>query len=370
MNPIRSIGLLGVASSVTFGVVARADQFPRSDANAAQSLKQGLSLSGVPVLKRVAGDPKAALAALLPFACAANCASAVHSPLKEGIRVSGGSYHLDVIGDGSVAEYSNDAARASAHGQPPTTVAMSQAMLEALGRAFIANNLSAVIVLGPGEALVPESVLARTEVGHSSNGPTETPRVTGNRIVFTRTINGVPVMGNGSKLAITFLNNGTVESFRYDWPTYTAAGSMTTSATADALLTRVQHVLAARTGGAVSLQSIVVPAGLTQPVPIVLDPNTTLERLECGYFDAGFGNRSVDAPVQSGCQYHAMHFMSADGVTARAGYAGAIPAGTVPETDPSWPEAIILAGGTSSSGSPGSAAATPGPNTHAVSGKQ
>lgn len=370
MKPIRVIGLLGITSSVTLGVVARADHFPQSDANAAQSLTQGLSLSSVPVLNRVPGNPKATLAALLPFACAANCANAVHTTLKDGSRVSGASFHLDVIGDGSVAEYSNDAARASAHGQAPTTTTMSQATLEAAGRAFIANNLSAVMVLGPGEALVPDSVVTRTEVGHSPNGPAETPRVTGSRILFTRTINGVPVVGNGSKLAITFLNDGTVESFRYDWPTYTAAGSMTTSASAGALLVRVQQVLAARTGGAMTVQPLSVPADLTQPVPIVLDPNTILERLECGYFDAGLGNRSVDAPIQSGCQYHAMHFMSADGLTARAGYAGAIPAGSVPEADPSWPEAIILAGGTPSSGPAGSTAATPGPNTHAASGKQ
>ncbi len=270
-----------------------------------------------------------------------------------------------------MAEYSNDAVRASAHGQPPTAAPMSQATLETLGRAFIAGNLSSVIVLGPGEALVPESVLRRTEVGHATNGPVEAPRVTGNRILFTRTINGVPVVGSGSKVAITVLNDGTVESFRYDWPVYVVAGgATTTSVAAGELLTRVQQVLSSRTGIAMAAQSVSVPAGLTLPVPIALDPSMTLERLECGYFDAGFGNRAVDAPVQSGCRYHAVHSISADGVTARAGYAGAIPAGSVPVVDASWPEAVVLAGGSSDSGPTGSTAATPGPDTHAATGKK
>ena len=184
------------------------------------------------------------------------------------------------------------------------------------------------------------------------------------------TVNGVPVVGSGSKIAITVLNDGTVESFRYDWPVYAVAGRATVSVTGGELLTRVQQVLSSRTGVAMAAQSVSVPAGLTQPVPIALDPSMTLERLECGYFDAGFGNRAVDAPVQSGCRYHAVHSISADGVTARAGYAGAIPAGSVPEADASWSEAVVLAGGSPSTGPTGSTAATPGPDTHAASGKK
>jgi hypothetical protein len=130
--------------------------------------------------------------------------------------------------------------------------------------------------------------------------------VVANRIVFTREIDAVPVVGAGSKVTITFLNDGSVESFRYDWPQYTPAGRAQATADVAEILKRVQRVAGLRTerdfiGKGDS------PRALARQAPLELGDKATLQRLACGYYDPGVRAREADAPVQPGCYYHVVY---------------------------------------------------------------
>lgn len=358
-------GLTGLALAST----AAADTaFARSDAHAARSLVNGVGTASLPVLVRDTSNPAVVASVLLSTLCESRCNEVARSDLPDRKRFNGNGFHLEVFGDGSLVEFVNEVASASARSQPPTSVPMTPAALESAARSFIATKLASQIVLGPGESLVPEAVANRTVGGGAVHGPMEAAmepaRVTGNRIIFTREIDGVPVVGNGSKVIVTFLNDGTVESFRYDWPHYTKSGRITNSLSSAEIIGRVQQVVGMRTGA--PPQSFVVPAGASTPLP--LGQNMTLNRLACGYFDAGLTNRATSAVVQSGCYYHALHSMTHDGVVLQAGYAGAVPGSGTPENDVSWPELAVLSGKTLPATPPGDAA-SPGQGSAPATGK-
>jgi hypothetical protein len=145
------------------------------------------------------------------------------------ILITGTDWKLAVFRDGSAAEFVNQVAANRAHDLKAER-ALSLAQLEAAGRDFISRFLADAITLGSAERLEPEATSARTEGGVAVDGTSAYSAVVANRIVFTREIDGVPVVGAGSKVTITFLNDGSVESFRYDWPQYTPTGRVQATA--------------------------------------------------------------------------------------------------------------------------------------------
>jgi hypothetical protein len=154
----------------------------------------------------------------------------------------------------------------------------------------------------------------------------------------TRTLNGVPVVGNGSTVILTFSNDGSLESFHYDWPAYQAAGESQTVVDAGGILSRVQKVVSARTGVPAPTSGVVLPSRDRAAAPVELNPNAQLQTLDCGYVDAGSWARQTQS-IQPGCTYLAV---SQDPGGARAGYAGAVPAGAQFTLDPAWHETQIL----------------------------
>ncbi len=345
---------LGVACLAGIPLAEAGTSFARADANAAQSLASGMGTARPLLLQRLAGNADATLATLLPTVCKGACASATRET-RDGVQhVSGDGWQLDVSADGTMAEFSDDRVRARAHDLGvDAAAAIPPATLEAAGRRFIATRLAGVVALRPGEQLVPEATYARNEGGIDSNGLRAAERTTAQRIVFTREIDGIPVVGNGSKIAITFSNDMTVESFRYDWPDYVIRGSAPAMVARDVLLQRVQSVVGTRTGQP-SAKAIAVNAGAATAD---LGGGAELNRLECGYYDAGLPDRDASAPVQAGCVYHAVH-SEAGAVVTRAGYAGAVPAAVQPEADARWPEEKLLRGqAVRAAGDPGAALA-------------
>jgi hypothetical protein len=151
--------------------------------------------------------------------------------------------------------------------------------------AYIHSKLGASIVLGENEELVPLLTDYRLEGSQDLSIGLVTRSVAANRIVFGRKLNGVPVVGNGSRVVITFANDGSVESFFYDWPKYvsTDAQSLVTPST---LLGRIQQAVSARTGVA-SAFTAAVPEQKEAAGRVALDTGTRLESMQCGYYDAG-----------------------------------------------------------------------------------
>lgn len=318
------------------GMRALAEDYPQRTASLSSSLAQGLPRSAVPRLLRVAGVAGKAQAALLAVICPSGCPSA--QPTQTGIRYEAPDWTLDVEGDGSVASYSNTTILARARSLAvPRGQHLTTAALEAAGRAFIAKRLSAVVKLAPGEVLVPIRAAHRIEGGQDLNSGAITDNVVASRVVFGRMIQGIPVVGGGSTVTITFINDGTVAGFRYDWPSYSADQRTNAAAQAPDILARLQQVVATRQG---VLRSSSVASASAYPVALV--PGSELQELECGYFDPGLNNRSSAAPVQSGCVYHVVSRNSLAGDTVAA-LAGAVPAALNIESDSSWPEALLLA---------------------------
>ncbi len=324
-----AIGLLTAASG------SQAADFAATTALKQASLTQGFGKTSLAVLHRSAtANPSQVSEALLGKLCASCTVS--RQTVGANLQITGEHLSLSIAGDGSGADFRDLSVEEKAHSlAKPVEGKMTQAALEEAGRAFIASKLADVIVLAPGEQLVPLLTDFRIEGLQELNTGTVTRSVVANRVMFGRTIAGVPVVGNGSTVVVTFANDGSVESFHYDWPKYevTATQSLVN---AGSLLERVQKVMGNRTGLAQTF-TVHVPSVVEAASAVNLNTDTKLESLQCGYYDAGAA--AGHAQVQPGCVYRAV-FTDATGM--RQGYAGAVPGGLTFDTDTKWMETQIL----------------------------
>jgi len=335
-------GALCALTTIAVSTRAHAEDFPQTTAAAQLSVTRGFNQASLPLLHRAAAADAATVgAALTAKLCPAPCFSKSTTGDRKTLRIVADHWSLNVVADGSSAEFQDRNVEARAHSlaKDPSQKISARA-LEQAGRDFIASHLSSVIVLGPEEGLLPvRTAYLREWTGDVRTGETKTA-VVANRIVFGRTLHGVPVVGGGSTVIITFTNDGALESFRYDWPKYGAAKDQPV-VDAGEILRRVQRVVIDRTGIPTTTFTVRVPANVSAPYPVALASDTELRELECGYYDPGFAARDGKAPVQPGCVYHAV-FQGSDGT--RAGYAGAVPGGIEFEPDGAWQEAQILRG--------------------------
>jgi len=231
------------------------------------------------------------------------------------------------FGDGSKVSFRNpQEMEASA----PAALRLSNERLEAIGRKFIQEQLSDFIKLGPGEKLEPFST--RVEVGGGNDvSSTERPleQVLANAIVFTRTVDGVPVIGGGSKVALMVTNDGQVAGFDFDWADYQPTGKRVKMLGAAQIKERVQSMVS------VKLDS----------------PQVSVKRYECGLFDPGLRRRDQGAAVQGACVIQAVEKRIADPVAhlrnpadghVTSAVVEVIPAGETVEADSHWPQAMAL----------------------------
>jgi len=337
-NVSFAAGAVLAASAMIVGSTARAEDLPQTKIHQQFSVTQGFSDPVLAVLQRArATDQNQVSSALIKQLRP----TGAYQSTKRGskLRITGKQWSIEVAADGAAAEYQDQAVAARAHSlSKPLSEKMSAAELEQKGRAFIASKLASSIVLGADEKLIVLRADYRTEGGKDLASGEISRGISGNRIVFGRTLHGVPVVGNGSKVILTFTNDGSLESFRYDWPKYRAGASQNV-VDAGAILSRVQKVIGVRNGVAAPTSSVTVPSGEGEAYPIALTPNTQLQALDCGYYDAG-SLAGHPQTVQPGCTYLAV---SEDANGMRDGYAGAVPAGAHFESDAGWSETTILA---------------------------
>ena len=156
----------------------------------------------------------------------------------------------------------------------------------------------------------------------------EPEQVLASTVVFTRSVGGVAVVGPGSKIAVTFANDGTPVAFDVDWAPYYTAGPVQAVLPVDRILGRSRAL-----GSSASEEK--------------------LDRMECGYLDLGGRKRSSGALLQAGCFLQLSirtpdeegHFLT--------GLVEAVPAGAVVLPDPSWPEAPAAGRAAGAGGLPG-----------------
>jgi len=325
------------ASTMIVGSTARAEELPQTKAQQQFSVTQGFRDSALPVLQRSAGtDQNKVSAALIEKLGLGNVVS---SKRGNTLQVNGKQWIMEVTADGTGVDFHDQAVEGRAHSQgKPLLQKMSSEELERRGRAFIASKLASQIVLGANEQLVAEHTNYRIEGGQDLKTGEISQAVVDNRIVFGRTLNGVPVVGNGSKVTLIFLNDGSLASFRYDWPTYRTSAAQNL-VDAGQILSRVQTVLGARNDVTAATQAVTVPSAEADAYPLQMTPNTKLVALECGYRDSGSFTKHPTQSVQPGCEYRAV---VQDTAGMRAGYAGAVPAGAHFAQDAAWLETQML----------------------------
>jgi hypothetical protein len=146
--------------------------------------------------------------------------------------------------------------------------------------------------------------------------------VVATKIGFTRTVDGVAVLGAGSKIGITFDTKRQVLAFDIDWPQYThlaGKGLKASEGTVD-LATVRQRAKKVRNSRKLEKQ---------------------VEELsfECGYFDSGT-LAGAGAGVRGACQSR-YRTSSADGHRS-AGVIDTIPIAEQVVDDSSWPESALL----------------------------
>ena len=327
-----------VAGVLTNASGSCASELAAVASNQRLSVTQGFSSASLASLTRESGKDAEQVAAELVGKLRPG-ASLQKTVANGGLHFAGENFALDLSQDGSAGEFRDLAVAARAHSLGlPLSQKVSARVLEEKGRAFIAAHLASEITLAPGEQLVALRADYRTEGGQDLATGKTTEAVTGSRIVFGRSIGGTPVVGNGSKVIVTFTNDGAVESFHYDWPIYSTGAPESVITPAEAL-SRVQSVMSVRAGVSAG-KTVAASAGNGSVYPLEIAPNTQLEALECGYYDAGVKSTMTQS-VEPGCTYRVV---LQDRLGTRTAFAGAVPAGALITADRGWLETQILTG--------------------------
>jgi hypothetical protein len=195
--------------------------------------------------------------------------------------------------------------------------------LEARARALFAGPIGDLIPLREGQSLEAWG-LVRQRVGYGDMKGNRTEKVVASKITFTRVIDGIPVLGSGSKVEVTFNPEGDPIGFSVDWADYlqSAAGDQS-SATADINTIRSRAQLVRQRRG-------IDPTHISEESP-----------LQCGYYDAGYHADPGRDGLVSACVYR---YKVAGGNSAEAGYIDVVPASQVVVPTAPWPESMMLGG--------------------------
>jgi hypothetical protein len=244
---------------------------------------------------------------------------------KEGTDTtlaSGNGWFLEVDQKGEVFRYRNTDALNKPGVGVPLAKRMSDA--DAIQRAekFIRSSLSDTVVLGAGETLNPWYVSFKIAVsGRASEvGVEPDKRVSAVKVVFTRAIDGIPVLGNGSKVTVFMTHDGEPAGFEVNWARLQRGAGDQKSLASAAAHERVSRVAHGNTGARNA---------------------ATSTYFECGLYDSGIGDAGV--PLQPACLHTYSLALPASGLVSRTARIDAVPIGTVVQREKSWAEAEVFA---------------------------
>jgi len=245
---------------------------------------------------------------------------------KQTTYIGEEGWNLQVYGDGSNARYRNYRHIADIPDlQRSVAKRFSNEELENMGRDFIAGELTGLITLGPNEEIVPYFTQFEVTGGGSTekDSAMDQEMVHASTVVFTRVVDGLPVVGGGSKVAVIFANDGKAIGFDFDWPSYESNR-------------KHQQVL--------KLDQI-KERGREYSTHEFNSAEVRELHFDCGYVDFGARKRDHKAPVQAGCMRQSAKKQIVDAavyqqdqrsghiVDARLDY---LPAGETMEVDAFW----------------------------------
>lgn len=328
-------------ASFAINQLSFAADYPQRQAAAARAQKTALSGATVPLLRRAPGFGRDVVADMLlkrfsdPLDSIQMSGLPVIERRKDRTDFTGKGWSLHVDEDGTSVRYRNYGYLDNPLNNKPLPLAqrLGQDVLEKLGMEFIKSRLGEFIPLAANEQLVPLYSQFQINGGNSTivDSKPLSEEVIANTVVLSRMVNGVPVLGAGSKIAVIFANSGKPVGFDFDWARYEATGEKQPT---------------------VSITE--VNARMAKLVPVDLkSAQTTITRFECGYFDFGVRRRDAFAPVQTACAIHVNNKQIVDraeflkdpnsGFTVAA-FMQAIPLGSKPLLDNKWPEIRTMLG--------------------------
>jgi hypothetical protein len=244
-------------------------------------------------------------------------------PDRKILSYVGESASLEVFTDGTKFRFRGDMDNPKELERTRGVKRPADERLEALGRGFIGKALAEYVKVAPGESLTFLGTRFLRSGGADVEGRIKNKGdVQASIAIFSREIDGIPVVGPGSKVAVWFANDGEPVAFDVDWPSYRRTQATQQILSWDKLRARVQATAIAPTGSATS----------------------TVSRFECGYVDLGVTRRAGE--VQAGCS---ISYESRDGAAATAGPVPKwakiefVPAGVHVLDDPHWPVAQFIA---------------------------
>jgi len=336
-------------AAILFSSSSIAADFPHRADVEARSKAVGVGLTKASLLHREVG-PGAEVAASQLLTHWANGSGPIttagtYSKMIQGnnklLFVGNKGWTLRVYADGTGVEYRNFPYRKAHLAAVPIDKQPTLSGLDAIGRDFISKNLGGLVSLGQNDAIVGHSVRYERLGSQAVDGSPATTSTVGAIVTYSRTLNGVDIVGAGSKIVVMFTADGTPWGFSYDWPTYTT--------------TTTQQQVLPLTGIRKRHASLI-----SNPANLASD---TEQHFECGYYDVGvrYSKRDSNALIQMACVSQRVVAMvgdtqryqvNQDNGLFRMGKVDVIPAGVDISSDSSWPEALQISGkgvGTNSS---------------------
>lgn len=236
---------------------------------------------------------------------------------KDYVFITGEGWYLQVFADGTKVRFRNDEHLRSS--QNPVRLFENRptlAELGTLGNQFISAHLMDFLPMGKAESLFPLHALYEKLGGQSADGKMDPERVAASAVVFSRILDGVPVIGPGSKVMVMFDNAGQATGFDIDWaPLIKVTG---TQATMDLELILERQAV---------LSSIAKSDSILE-----------VRRFECGYYDGGARRSIAGDPIQPACSSRYIVGRVTPEAFVTSGRIDVVPIGDSVVGVPWWPE--------------------------------
>jgi hypothetical protein len=247
----KKASLLVLAAIVGAGVANARSTTPFHQKVVEQSERAALGASRMKVLQRRPGIGREAavrkvLAKLESEGLAKSSSSDRQSSDADALLLESADWRLQSRGTGDWVFFENVAHSRGLGlaGGLPVTQKPTLARLEGPARQFIERALPDVVRLAPNETLQPWGVSYQGLRVGDGTAP-EQEAIVATKVGFTRAIDGVAVLGSGSKIDVTFDVQGRVVSFNVDWPEYAPLltnGKNTVEPTVNLATTREQSL--------------------------------------------------------------------------------------------------------------------------------
>jgi hypothetical protein len=200
---------------------AGAQDLPFRSTAAAKAKAVGLTGETISKIERLPGRGRDIVMAEVSarFAPGGNLTVRTNAVSTEGSSImTGEGWIIEVRGTGESVRFLNAGYIDSPANRPCSRgEGLTEDALEAAALTVIKKELASLVKLGPGETLQGWQVSRLIDSVTDDSGVL-TEKVVASRILFTRAIDGVPVLGPGNKVSVTFANDGALVGFDLDWP--------------------------------------------------------------------------------------------------------------------------------------------------------